>query len=201
MDDKNLHDQQDAGKGLAEYRAFIASRAPVTHKAGFSARPINAAAKAHQVSVLNFALERGKSAAFLDTGLGKSFIELEFARQCAEETGKPSLILTPLAVAGQMMVALKQAEIAKEQLQIAEDKNAESLKQVEILGTTIKLLEDQIVAYKNLKEMNQQMSEAKDKVCEERVKAATPSFWQNLQKYIVGSGIGAVVTVAAILLL
>lgn len=38
-----------------------------------------------------------------NTGLGKSFIELEFARQCAEETGKPSLILTPLAVAGQMI--------------------------------------------------------------------------------------------------
>lgn len=38
-----------------------------------------------------------------NTGLGKSFIELEFARQCAEETGKPSLILTPLAVAGQMV--------------------------------------------------------------------------------------------------
>lgn len=103
MDDKNLHDQHNAGKGLAEYRAFIASRAPVAHKAGFSARPINLAAKAHQVSVLNFAMDRGKSAAFLDTGLGKSFIELEFARQCAEETGKPSLILTPLAVAGQMV--------------------------------------------------------------------------------------------------
>lgn len=103
MDDKNLHDQQDAGKGLAEYREFIASRAPVMHKAGFSARPINLAAKAHQASVLNFALDRGKSAAFLDTGLGKSFIELEFARQCSEETGKPSLILTPLAVAGQMV--------------------------------------------------------------------------------------------------
>ena len=40
---------------------------------------------------------------FLDTGLGKSFIELEFARQCQEETGKPSLILTPLAVAGQIV--------------------------------------------------------------------------------------------------
>jgi superfamily II DNA or RNA helicase len=39
----------------------------------------------------------------LDTGLGKSLIELEFARQCADETGKPSLILTPLAVAGQMV--------------------------------------------------------------------------------------------------
>jgi len=103
MSDKNLHDQHDAGNRLAEYRAFIASRAPSAHKSGFDAHPINKSAKAHQIAVLNFALERGKSAAFLDTGLGKSFIELEFARQCAEETGKPSLILTPLAVAGQMV--------------------------------------------------------------------------------------------------
>ena len=38
-----------------------------------------------------------------NTGLGKSLIEIDFARQVAEETGKPSLILTPLAVAGQMV--------------------------------------------------------------------------------------------------
>lgn len=88
---------------LAEYRQFIASRAVATDRQGFDPRPINAAAKAHQSAVLDFALTKGRSAAFLDTGLGKSFIELEFARQCADETGKPSLILTPLAVAGQMV--------------------------------------------------------------------------------------------------
>lgn len=89
--------------GLAEYREFIASRAGAIERGGFEPRPINQAAKAHQVACLEFALNAGKSAAFLDTGLGKSFIELEFAQQCAEETGKPSLILTPLAVAGQMV--------------------------------------------------------------------------------------------------
>jgi len=88
---------------LQEYREFIASRAVAPQMAGFEHSPINDKAKAHQVVALEFALCKGKSAAFLDTGLGKSFIELEFARQCAEETGKPSLILTPLAVAGQMV--------------------------------------------------------------------------------------------------
>ena len=88
---------------LADYRAFIAARAVAPSMGGFSPKPINPAAKAHQEAALRFALEKGKSAAFLDTGLGKSFIELEFARQCADETGKPSLILTPLAVAGQMI--------------------------------------------------------------------------------------------------
>jgi superfamily II DNA or RNA helicase len=95
--------KRGAVMSLQEYRAFIASRAVVTQRSGFEPRPINPAAKAHQDAVLRFALDRGKSAAFLDTGLGKSFIELEFARQCADETGKPSLILTPLAVAGQMV--------------------------------------------------------------------------------------------------
>jgi superfamily II DNA or RNA helicase len=88
---------------IEEYRAFIASRAVASERQGFEPKPINPMAKAHQIAALEFALNRGKSAAFLDTGLGKSFIELEFARQCADETGKPSLILTPLAVAGQMV--------------------------------------------------------------------------------------------------
>jgi len=88
---------------LQEYRQYIASRATSLAPSGFNPKPINANAKAHQVAVLEFALNLGRSAAFLDTGLGKSFIELEFARQCADETGKPSLILTPLAVAGQMV--------------------------------------------------------------------------------------------------
>ena len=88
---------------IQEYRDFIASRAIKHQASGFSPASINGNAKRHQENVIRFALERGKSAAFLDTGLGKSFIELEFARQCAEETGKPSLILTPLAVAGQMV--------------------------------------------------------------------------------------------------
>lgn len=88
---------------LREYREFIASRAITQAKSGFSPASINPAAKTHQRAVLDFALNMGKSAAFLDTGLGKSMIELEFAHQCAEYTGKPSLILTPLAVAGQMI--------------------------------------------------------------------------------------------------
>lgn len=88
---------------LQDYRAFIASKARADKSAGFTPKQINPAAKAHQAAVLDFALNKGRSAAFLDTGLGKSFIELEFARQCSEETGKPSIILTPLAVAGQMV--------------------------------------------------------------------------------------------------
>lgn len=95
--------QVSQGRSIQDYRDFIARRAVTSERQGFAPSPINDMAKAHQRAALEFALNRGKSAAFLDTGLGKSFIELEYARQCAEETGKPSLILTPLAVAGQMV--------------------------------------------------------------------------------------------------
>lgn len=89
--------------GIQEYRDYINGRAKNVLSGGFNHGEINSQAKHHQKVAIDFALNGGKSASFLDTGLGKSFIELEFARQCAEYTGKPSLILTPLAVAGQMV--------------------------------------------------------------------------------------------------
>jgi len=88
---------------LQGYRDFINSKKPNVEGHGFRSDYHNPKAKVHQQRVGTFALNVGKSAAFLDTGLGKSFIELEFAHQCALETKKPSLILTPLAVASQMV--------------------------------------------------------------------------------------------------
>lgn len=88
---------------LQAYREFIAARAPVANQGAALAGEITDRAKHHQKVAIEYALARGRSAMFLDTGLGKSLCELEFARQVAEETGKPSLILTPLAVAGQMI--------------------------------------------------------------------------------------------------
>jgi hypothetical protein len=90
-------------KRLAEYRTYIASKAATVRKDGMQPKPINDKAKLHQEVAISYALEAGKTASFLDTGLGKSFVELEWARQVSQETGKPVLILTPLAVAGQMI--------------------------------------------------------------------------------------------------
>jgi len=89
--------------GIQEYREFIAARAIKRGKHGLDPAPIASAVKHHQRVAVEYALEAGKSALFLDTGLGKSLCELEWARQVAEYTGKPVLILTPLAVAGQMI--------------------------------------------------------------------------------------------------
>ena len=55
----------------------------------------------HQADVIRWALRLGKSAAFLGTGLGKTLIELEWARVVFAHTLQPVLILAPLAVAKQ----------------------------------------------------------------------------------------------------
>jgi hypothetical protein len=88
---------------LHEYRDFIAGKADGVNLNGMTPTDTNAIAKTHQVVAIEYALNAGKAALFLDTGLGKSLCELEWARQVSIETGKPALILTPLAVAGQMI--------------------------------------------------------------------------------------------------
>lgn len=54
-----------------------------------------------QAKLIDWALRRGRAALFEDCGLGKSLQQIEWARHVARHTGKPVLILAPLAVASQ----------------------------------------------------------------------------------------------------
>lgn len=60
-----------------------------------------------QKYVTKYAVKKGRCALFLDTGLGKTIIELTIAKNYVNYTNKPVLIITPLAVAEQH---LKEAE-------------------------------------------------------------------------------------------
>jgi superfamily II DNA or RNA helicase len=87
---------------LQRYREFIASKGTAAQSHGF--QPQGAwDLFPHQQATLQFACEKGRSAAFLDTGLGKSRVEAAAAAEFAAASGRPSLILTPLAVARQMV--------------------------------------------------------------------------------------------------
>ncbi len=61
----------------------------------------------HQQALTAWALRKGRAAIFADTGLGKTRMEIEWARQIGAHTGKPVLILTPLAVATQTVAEAK----------------------------------------------------------------------------------------------
>jgi superfamily II DNA or RNA helicase len=87
---------------ITDYRAFIASKGTATSSSGFAMHGKWPGLFPHQRETLRFACEKGRSAAFLDTGLGKSRVEAAAAAEFSQQSGKPSLILTPLAVARQM---------------------------------------------------------------------------------------------------
>ena len=87
---------------LSDYRKLIARKAVAFQPAGLTDVPaLNPALKPHQAHCVDFALRAGRSAMFLDTGLGKTFCALEWGRVIVEHTGKPVLMLAPLAVAAQ----------------------------------------------------------------------------------------------------
>jgi superfamily II DNA or RNA helicase len=87
---------------LSEYHQFIATKGATATGCGFDMAGDWPSLFEHQRRTLAFACEKGRSAAFLDTGLGKSRVEAAAADEFRRASGKPSLILTPLAVAQQM---------------------------------------------------------------------------------------------------
>ena len=87
---------------MTEYKQFLASKVLRAHSTGIEPGDMPDAMKPHQCDATIMAIRRGRSGLFLDTGLGKTFCELEFAAQAADATNGRALILTPLAVAKQI---------------------------------------------------------------------------------------------------
>lgn len=87
---------------LQDYEAFLAAKTPRPTQSGFEPGPINPALYDFQAAAVAFCIRQGRAALFLDTGLGKSLCELEFAAQCGAASNGYALILTPLAVARQI---------------------------------------------------------------------------------------------------
>lgn len=87
---------------MTSYREFLSAKAPRSIASGMDAGPMNPAMFDYQQDATAFCLRQGRAALFLDTGLGKTICELEFATQAAKATNGRALILTPLAVAKQI---------------------------------------------------------------------------------------------------
>lgn len=84
------------------YEAFLERKTEEHRPSGLDRLPeLHPSLFGYQRAVTGFLLRAGRGAAFLDTGLGKTFVQLEWARAVTEATGRPALILTPLAVGPQ----------------------------------------------------------------------------------------------------
>jgi len=89
---------------LTEYERLIAKKTRMVPPTGIPSPPeLGNYLFDFQSACVKWSLVRGRSCLFLDTGLGKSRCAIEWARVVHEHTGKPVLILTPLAVARQFV--------------------------------------------------------------------------------------------------
>lgn len=86
---------------MKDYFALI-ERSILRHESvGIEPPTLNPEMFPHQIHATEFALRQGRSALFLDTGLGKSLCALDWGRVVAAHTGRPVLMLAPLGVVGQ----------------------------------------------------------------------------------------------------
>lgn len=83
------------------YKEFLESKRIVIKPSGFTCENINPKLFDFQRDIVKWALKKGKAAVFCGTGLGKTPIQLSWAKCVYEYTGKDVLILAPLAVAKQ----------------------------------------------------------------------------------------------------
>jgi superfamily II DNA or RNA helicase len=86
---------------MQDYEAFLAQKRESAPSVGFEPRDINDALFPFQRAITIWACRKGRAAIFADCGLGKTLMQLEWARQVCDETGGRVLILAPLAVSEQ----------------------------------------------------------------------------------------------------
>lgn len=87
-----------------EYSEFLSSKRHSIGNSGFDPVYIPDMAFDFQAHVIEKAMRKGRNANFLDTGLGKTLIQLSLANNIVLKTNKKVLILTPLAVAFQFLI-------------------------------------------------------------------------------------------------
>lgn len=83
------------------YEEFLASKAISVPASGFAPRRLPKHLFPFQRHIVKWAVRRGCAAVFADCGLGKTYIQLEWARQMAKHSSGQVLIIAPLAVAAQ----------------------------------------------------------------------------------------------------
>ena len=89
---------------MTDYEKFLESKRHSIGNFGFKANYIPEIAFDFQKYVIEKAVAKGRVAVFLDTGLGKTLVQLSIAKNIVNHTNKKVLILTPLAVAFQFVL-------------------------------------------------------------------------------------------------
>lgn len=88
---------------ITDYSAFVSAKFEHIAPTGISDKQSisDLGLFPHQEALVRWACRRGRAAIFADTGLGKTSMQLAWAREVHRHTEKPVIILSPLAVAEQ----------------------------------------------------------------------------------------------------
>ena len=89
---------------MNNYEEFLKQKRHSIGEFGFKANYIPDMAFDFQKFVIEKAIMKGRNANFLDTGLGKTLVQISLANNIVRHTNKNVLILTPLAVAFQFIL-------------------------------------------------------------------------------------------------
>jgi hypothetical protein len=103
-----------------EYLNFINSKKHLLGEFGFNANFIPDCAFDFQKYVIEKSVRKGRIAVFLDTGLGKTLVQLSIAQNIVNHTNKKVLILTPLAVSFQFIKEANERNITDD-IEISKD--------------------------------------------------------------------------------
>jgi len=106
------------------YEEFLNGKAIEGEYAGFEPPELHAALFPFQAAIVGWALRKGRAAIFADTGLGKTIMQLEWARQVNAHSGRPVLVLAPLAVAEQTVREARKLGVAAGYARHQRDANA-----------------------------------------------------------------------------
>lgn len=88
---------------MIDYTDFIDQLRNVGADSGFDPHVLPDSLYLFQRDLTEWAIRKGRAAIFADCGLGKTLMQLAWADNVVRETGKPVLILTPLAVSHQLI--------------------------------------------------------------------------------------------------
>jgi hypothetical protein len=83
------------------YDEFLQNKQIEAEISGFNATDLHPKLFPFQKDLVRWALKKGKAAIFAGTGLGKSFMQIEWSMNVHKETGGDVLLLAPLAIASQ----------------------------------------------------------------------------------------------------
>jgi len=102
---------------MNSYEEFLKKKKIIEVPTGIKEVPdLNPILFDYQKDIVKWALKRGRACIFADCGMGKTFMQLEWARVVQEYTGGSVLILAPLAVSEQTIAEAKKIDIDVERL-------------------------------------------------------------------------------------